>query len=39
MSRKRRDKEYLAEAVEAVQRIFTYTRELTYEEFMTPTLT
>jgi uncharacterized protein with HEPN domain len=33
MFRKRRDKEYLADAVEAVQRIVAYTRELTYEEF------
>jgi uncharacterized protein with HEPN domain len=30
MFRKRRDKEYLADAVEAVQRIVAYTRELTY---------
>jgi len=34
MSRKRRDKEYLADAVEAVQRIVAYTGELTYEEFL-----
>jgi len=35
MSRKRRDKEYLADIVEAVERIVAYTRELTYEEFLT----
>ena len=29
MSRKRRDKEYLADMVEAVQRIVAYTGELT----------
>jgi uncharacterized protein with HEPN domain len=34
MSRKRRDKEYLADLVEAVQRIIDYTVELTYEEFL-----
>jgi uncharacterized protein with HEPN domain len=34
MSRKRRDKEYLADAVEAVQRIIAYTGGLTYEEFL-----
>lgn len=34
MSRKRRDKEYLADAVEAVQRLVVYTGELTYEEFL-----
>jgi len=34
MSRKRRDKEYLSDAVEAVQRIVAYTGELTYEEFL-----
>ena len=35
MSRKRRDREYLADTVEAVQRIVAYTGELTYEEFLT----
>jgi uncharacterized protein with HEPN domain len=34
MSRKRRDKEYLADVVEAVQRIVSYTAELSYEEFL-----
>jgi uncharacterized protein with HEPN domain len=34
MYRKRRDKEYLADVVEAVQRIVDYTGELTYEEFL-----
>ena len=34
MSKKRRDKEYLADAVEAVLRIVAYTGELTYEEFL-----
>ena len=33
MSRKRRDREYLAYLAEAVQRIVVYTGELTYEEF------
>jgi uncharacterized protein with HEPN domain len=35
MSKKRRDKEYLADVVEAMQRIVAYTGELTYEEFLT----
>jgi uncharacterized protein with HEPN domain len=30
MSRKRRDREYLADLAEAVQRIVVYTGELTY---------
>ena len=34
MSRKRRDREYLADLAEAVQRIVIYTGELTYEEFL-----
>jgi uncharacterized protein with HEPN domain len=34
MSRKRRDREYLADLAEAVQRIVAYTGELTYEEFL-----
>jgi len=34
MSRKRRDKEYLADVREAVQRIVAYTGEITYEEFL-----
>ena len=34
MSRKRRDKEYLADLVEAVRRIVAYTAGLTYEEFL-----
>ena len=34
MSRKRRDREYLADLAEAVQRIIAYTGELTYEEFL-----
>ena len=34
MSRKRRDREYLADLAEAVQRIVVYTGELTYEEFL-----
>jgi len=34
MSRKRRDKEYLADAVEVVPRLVAYTGELTYEEFL-----
>ncbi len=34
MSRKRRDKEYLADVVEAAQRIVSYTAELSYEEFL-----
>jgi uncharacterized protein with HEPN domain len=35
MSRKRRDKEYLADVVEAVQRIVAYTVGLNFEEFLT----
>ncbi len=34
MSRKRRDKEYLADVGEALQRIIAYTVELTFEEFL-----
>jgi hypothetical protein len=34
MSRKRRDREYLADLAESVQRIVAYTGELTYEEFL-----
>ncbi len=34
MSRKRRDREYLADAVEAVQRVIAYTGKLTYVEFL-----
>jgi uncharacterized protein with HEPN domain len=34
MSRKRRDREYLADLAEAVQSIVVYTGELTYEEFL-----
>jgi uncharacterized protein with HEPN domain len=34
MSRNRREKEYLADMVEAMQRIMDYTLELTYEEFL-----
>lgn len=34
MYRKRREKEYLADMVEAMQRIIDYTLELTYEEFL-----
>jgi len=33
MSRKRRAREYLADAVDAVRRIVGYTGELTYEDF------
>ena len=34
MSRNRREKEYLADMVEAMQRIMDYTLDLTYEEFL-----
>jgi uncharacterized protein with HEPN domain len=34
MSRKRRDKEYLADLVEAVHRIIDYSKDLTYVEFL-----
>lgn len=34
MSKKRRDKEYLQDIQEAMQRILTYTANLTYERFI-----
>jgi uncharacterized protein with HEPN domain len=38
MSPSRRDKDYLGDIVEAIQRIFDYTAGLTYEQFLTNTM-
>jgi uncharacterized protein with HEPN domain len=34
MSRKRRDKDYLADVIDAIQWIVAYTKELTYQQFL-----
>jgi len=38
MSKPRRDKHYLADITEAIGRIISYTKDLTYEEFLNHTM-
>lgn len=38
MSKPRRDKHYLADITEAIGRIISYTKDLTYEQFVNRTM-